>query len=145
MGELHAPLGRDGRVRFRNFDGGVQVKIENVCVAGMSDGKHGFHIHESGDMSNGCKSMGGHYDPHGMHRHGGPQGSRRHGGDLGNVVSRHGCLDNVTLYAPGVTLNEIRGRGIVLHEREDDHGRGGTVESQTTGSAGARISCGRIT
>jgi Cu-Zn family superoxide dismutase len=51
----------------------------------------------------------------------------------------------VTIYAPGIKLNEIRGRGIVLHEREDDNGKAGTDESRTTGSAGARIACGTIT
>lgn len=136
-----------GRVLFEDrFDGrGVNVIIEGVCVPGMADGKHGFHIHESGDMTRECASMGGHYDPHGVHHHGGPDDVHRHAGDLGNVVSRNGCLDNTTVYAPGVTVNDILGRGIVLHEREDDHGKGGTEESRRTGSAGARIACGTIT
>lgn len=138
-----APLG-SGRVLFEDaFDGGgVNVVIEGVCVSGMADGKHGFHIHESGDMTQGCASMGGHYDPHGVQHHGGPDDLHRHAGDLGNVVSRNGCLNNTTVYAPGVTVNDILGRGIVLHEREDDHGKGGDEESRRTGSAGARIACG---
>ena len=141
---LSASLG-GGRVTFHPVAGGVSVNIETVCVGGMTDGKHGFHIHESGDMSQGCTSMGGHYDPHEAHRHGGSEDERRHGGDLGNVVSRNGCLDDVTLFAPDITLSGILGRGIVLHEREDDHGKGGTEDSRTTGSAGARIACGTIT
>ena len=56
------------------------------------------------------------------------------------------CLaTDATLFAPNITLSGILGRGLVLHEREDDHGKGGTVASRTTGSAGARIACGTIT
>ena len=32
-------------------------------VTGLEPGLHGFHIHEFGDMTDGCKSMGGHYNP----------------------------------------------------------------------------------
>ena len=144
MNALGAPLGKDGEVLFRSAPGGVEVQVRNVCVDGMSDGLHGFHVHESGDTTDGCASMGGHYDPHGVHRHGGPHHRLRHLGDLGNLRAQGGCLQDVTFVAPELTLEGIRDRGIVLHAREDDHGRGGTVESRTTGSAGARISCGRI-
>ena len=36
-------------------------------------------------------------------------------------------------------------RTIVVHEREDDLGLGGTVESGKTGSAGSRLDCCIIT
>lgn len=144
MAMLRASLGDDGEVLFRSSSGGVQVQVRNVCVDGMNDGMHGFHIHESGDTSEGCASMGGHYDPHGTRRHGGPHDRLKHLGDLGNLRAQGGCLDDVTFVASELTLEGIRDRGLVLHEREDDHGRGGTIESHTTGSAGARISCGRI-
>jgi hypothetical protein len=40
-------------------------------VSGLSEGLHGFHIHEFGDTRDGCKAAGGHYNPEGM-THGGP-------------------------------------------------------------------------
>jgi len=38
----------------------------------------------------------------------------------------------------------VLGRGVVVHEREDDLGLGGHDDSKTTGHAGARIGCGVI-
>ena len=32
-------------------------------ISGLAPGLHGLHIHESGDMSDGCRSMGGHFNP----------------------------------------------------------------------------------
>lgn len=32
-------------------------------VTGLAIGRHGFHIHQSGDLRNGCEKLGGHFDP----------------------------------------------------------------------------------
>ena len=47
---------------------------------------HGFHIHEKGDLSKGCASMGGHYNPLNK-THGGLDTIIRHLGDLGNIIA----------------------------------------------------------
>jgi Cu-Zn family superoxide dismutase len=48
----------------------------------MIDGFHGFHIHEFGNLLEGCISAGPHYNPHKV-THGGPGEDVRHIGDLG--------------------------------------------------------------
>lgn len=45
------------------------TEVEDNCVVdgtidGLTPGSHGFHIHTSGDLSNGCESLGEHYNPY---------------------------------------------------------------------------------
>ena len=118
----------------------------DFCVAALGDGLRGFHVHESGDTTLGCASMGAHYDPHDHGRHGGPGDAVRHVGDLGNVTSVAGCVRETKVMA-GVDLENVLGRGVVVHAHEDDLGAGAgdaRAESLRTGNAGARVACGRI-
>ena len=55
----------------------------------MNDGLHGFHIHENGDLTEGCKSAGSHFNPDKKH-HGGLETNHSHIGDLGNIRSKNG-------------------------------------------------------
>lgn len=52
------------------IDDGYITKIE-ATITGLSDGLHGFHIHEFGNLIKGCISAGPHYNPHGK-KHGDP-------------------------------------------------------------------------
>ncbi|XP_045163489.2 superoxide dismutase [Cu-Zn]-like [Mercenaria mercenaria] len=108
--------------------------------------KLGFHVHANGDISNGCRSIGLHYNPLNTD-HGGPADpkSRRHVGDLGNVIANRLGKVTVNFAAPNpVSLYgdmPIIGRTLDLHEREDDLGRGGKPGSTVSGNAGASIAC----
>lgn len=112
----------------------------------LPPGKHGFHIHEIGDMRKGCDSLGSHYNPyHGSHS--GLNEEKSHLGDFGNIVvdGTGRCHSEIFVY--GLLLssqNNVIGRSMVIHEKVDDLGRGPNEESKKTGNSGARISCGII-
>lgn len=147
---LTGSAGVEGTVTFtQSGDGPTKVV---ASFSGLAAGKHGFHIHEFGDTTNGCMSTGPHFNPAGKD-HGAPTDENRHAGDLGNVVATaDGCvfeLEDVQIPLDGT--NSIIGRACVIHELEDDLGKGDSSEigtqgktSKTTGNAGARLACGVI-
>ena len=134
-----------GTVKFRQESDGQPCTITGK-LTNLKPGKHGFHIHQFGDQTNGCTSTGGHFNPEGK-EHGGPTDTNRHYGDLGNVeVGNDGVIDiNITDSFVSLTgPNSVIGRAVVVHADEDDLGRGGFPDSKTTGHAGARLACGVI-
>ncbi|XP_050677970.1 superoxide dismutase [Cu-Zn] [Leptidea sinapis] len=116
-------------------------------VSGLTKGKHGFHVHEFGDNTNGCTSAGPHFNPEKL-EHGGPTSTVRHVGDLGNIeAGTDGGVTKVCIQDSQISLtgpNNIVGRTLVVHADPDDLGIGGHELSKTTGNAGARIACGVI-
>ena len=94
-------------------------------------GKHGLHVHEFGDTTNGCMSTGPHFNPNNMD-HGAPTDKIRHAGDLGNVEATAGGCDFTIedMQIPLSGANSIIGRAFVIHELEDDLGRGDSSENR---------------
>ncbi|KAA0203741.1 Superoxide dismutase-like [Hyalella azteca] len=115
-------------------------------ITGLTPGPHGFHIHQTGNLTEGCKSTGGHYNPF-ERVHGAPHDHVRHVGDLGNIVANERGEALVDITDHQVTLvgpNSVVGRAFVVHEGRDDLGQGGHETSKTTGNAGGRVGCGVI-
>ena len=113
-------------------------------ISGLEPGEHGFHIHEYGDLSQGCESAGGHYNPDNV-EHGNLQNG--HVGDLGNITANEDGIAKFTIKAERVDLigdRSVVGRAIVVHKDVDDLGKGGDAESLKTGNAGDRLACGVI-
>ncbi|XP_026275925.2 superoxide dismutase [Cu-Zn]-like isoform X2 [Frankliniella occidentalis] len=133
-----------GNITFIQLGDGPVVIFGNV--SGLAPGRHGFHVHEKGDVSTGCAAAGGHFNPEGK-KHGGPEDSERHVGDLGNIVANEFGVATIRTEDRVISLmgpHGIIGRAVVVHSHEDDLGRGGYPDSLTTGHAGDRVACGTI-
>ena len=50
----------EGTITLHEFSSATKITGN---IVGLSEGKHGFHVHEFGNTENGCKSFGGHYNP----------------------------------------------------------------------------------
>jgi Cu-Zn family superoxide dismutase len=122
--------------------------IVDIQVSGLKkNSKHGFHVHESGDLSENCKSMCAHFNPY-EKNHGCPGMKERHVGDLGNLQTdaqggAHYRMRDSVIKLRGNKANII-GRGLIIHADEDDCGQGGFPDSLTTGHSGERIACAVI-
>ncbi len=128
-----------GTVVFEKVGDGVKVTAD---VGGFEPNtKHGFHIHEFGDLgSPDATSAGGHFNPNG-HDHALENAENRHNGDLGNLTADENGHATLTLTVDNIRLGAgkmgILGRAVIIHAKEDDGG-------QPTGNAGDRIGAGVI-
>jgi Cu-Zn family superoxide dismutase len=128
-----------GEVVVNNYREGVKVKAHFTKLPG---GKHGFHIHKAGDLrGEGCHGLCEHYDI-GKNSHGGSPDDKgeRHTGDLGNIELKNGKFEK-EYYIKGISVRDLWGRSVIVHEDEDDLGKGPFEDSPVTGHSGARIGC----
>jgi len=135
-----------GVVTFTQVGGPTAPVKVTGTIKGLTPGYHGFHIHQLGDMTNGCKSMKGHFNPLQL-KHGAPGDDHRHVGDLGNIVADTNGVATLDMVDSVLSLNGINniiGRGVVIHAGRDDMGKGGDDGSLKTGNAGARVACAVI-
>jgi len=133
-----------------------------INIKGLTPGKHGIHIHQTGNLLEGCTSLCSHFNPDNT-IHGDINDNRknRHAGDLGNIeADSHGNVNTIIidkiLRLDPTSKYSIIGRSVVIHQNRDDLGRGGLNkygniinkklhnESVKTGNAGKRIACGVI-
>jgi superoxide dismutase, Cu-Zn family len=134
-----------GTVRFMDSAKGMVITPR---LSGLPAGVHGFHIHEKGDcgpaMNQGEPAAGfaagGHYDPDDTKRHLGPLSTGGHRGDLPVLaVDSRGDASQAVI-APHLTVEQIRGRSIVIHAGGDNY----SDTPAPLGGGGARIACGMI-
>ncbi|KAG7196698.1 hypothetical protein KM043_016028 [Ampulex compressa] len=131
-----------GVIRFVQITEGC---IIDGTVDGLTPGHHGLHVHECGDISQGCDSVGEHFNPNNT-IHGGPEddASKRHAGDLGNITANIAGRAVFRKLDKLLTISEIIGRSLVITEDQDDLGKGTNPESKINGNSGNRIACGII-
>lgn len=127
-----------GIITFTETPEGVKIDAE---VFNLTPGKHGFHVHEFGDLSaEDGMATGGHYNPDHVD-HAGPDSEHRHAGDLGNLEADATGYAKYTRLDKELQMNggeSVVGRSIIVHVGEDD------LKSQPTGNAGARVAQGVI-
>ena len=131
----------EGEVLFLQQKEGVLVKSD---FQKLPSGKHGYHIHQAGDLrGDGCKLACAHWHKGSPTDHGGAPNTRgpRHTGDLGNIESSKKVYRH---FLKGVHVQELWGRSLIIHEDEDDLGKGSHEDSKTTGHSGKRIACAII-
>jgi superoxide dismutase, Cu-Zn family len=127
-----------GTITFTKTNEGIKVIAD---LQGLSQGMHGFHIHEFGDCSSADGvSAGGHFNPDKM-QHAGPMDMSRHEGDMGNIMADASGKAHLEYTDKMLTFegpHSILGRSIIVHKGEDD------LKSQPAGNAGPRVACGVI-
>lgn len=142
---LAGTAGVSGVVSFEQAAEGGLTRIAGT-IKGLKPGKHGFHIHQFGDLSDGCVTAGPHFNPFNK-THGAFEDEDRHLGDLGNIMADKNGVAQIKLECNLVSLvgeHSVLGRSVIVHADEDDLGKGGHELSLTTGNAGARLACGVI-
>ncbi|KAH8300632.1 hypothetical protein KR018_000089, partial [Drosophila ironensis] len=134
-----------GVVRFTSITNEAPGVVVDGVVDGLEPGQHGFHIHECGDTSAGCSSVGGHYNPR-QSPHGGQTAGEdeRHAGDLGNIRADESGRATFRFVDPILEMMDIVGRSVVITANPDDLGQGGNQQSLIDGNSGERIACGII-
>jgi Cu-Zn family superoxide dismutase len=129
-----------GQVNFVEKDGAMQVA---ASVRGLDPGRHGLHIHETGDCSApDATSAGGHFAPDGD-PHGAPDSApeSHHVGDLGNLSADRQGVAQLSLTDRELAFdgeNGVAGRAVIVHAQPDD------METQPSGAAGPRVACGVV-
>lgn len=135
------PIGGSGVQGVIHFDRHGKELLITGKISGLKPGKHGFHVHEFGDLTDTHKgeSAGGHFNPQGA-PHGRPSDPKRHVGDFGNLEANPQGVAVVHLTDTVATLDgphAILGRALVVHAGEDKF-------TQPVGDAGARVAFGII-
>jgi Cu-Zn family superoxide dismutase len=133
-----------GTISLAQAEHGVVMRID---VRGLTAGKHGLHIHQTGACTPDFQAAGGHFNPadteHGFHAPGG-----YHAGDLPNLdVAADGTakaeffVPDVTIHGPASealphALHDEDGAAVIIHAATDDY--------KTMASSGGRQACGVI-
>ncbi len=127
-----------GTGTFAEKDNKVTLTLD---IAGATPGKHGAHIHETGDCSApNASSAGGHWNP-ATKTHGTPDPAH-HLGDLGNIDVGADGKGKLTLSREWTvgdgSATDVVGKALVIHASEDD------LMTDPAGNSGDRQACGVI-
>ena len=100
-------------------------------IKGLTPGLHGTHVHVKGDLTDGCASTGGHYNPFGVELFAD-----------GNAGLYIGNLGNIEANAEGVAVFDITYENLPLSGDYSVLGRSIVIHGEKDG--GPRVACGVI-
>eukprot|EP00656_Telonema_subtile_P015606 TRINITY_DN18205_c0_g1_i2.p1 TRINITY_DN18205_c0_g1~~TRINITY_DN18205_c0_g1_i2.p1 ORF type:complete len:196 (-),score=54.40 TRINITY_DN18205_c0_g1_i2:183-770(-) len=119
-------------------------------VSGLDPGKHGLHVREFGDFTDGPGSARGIFNPD-CKTHGSPEDADRMAGDLGNIEADADGKAVIDISDAVATLfgdRSILARSLVIHENEDDLGTGAEEDEESStkldGNVGEGVAWGVI-
>ncbi|WP_086608301.1 superoxide dismutase family protein [Erythrobacter donghaensis] len=133
-----------GTVIFTPAANGV---IVTASLKNLTEGMHGFHIHETGACTPDFTAAGSHFNPQGK-EHGFDTEGGYHTGDLPNISIGADGTGEASFTVPGVTLagkttdqnpyllGDADGSAVMIHAEADDY--------RAMASSGARVACGVI-
>lgn len=131
-----------GTARLMDADGGLKIIVD--IHGGLTDGLHGFHVHQNPSCAPGqtdgkavaAAAAGGHLDTQKSGHHMGPSGEG-HMGDLPVISVTGGMAMNQVLWAPRLTLAQVRGHALMIHAGGDNY----RDAPQPLGGGGGRAAC----
>jgi len=111
-----------GQIHFIDTKQGAKITLD---LYGFKEKKvHAIHIHEYGNLTQGCHSTGGHYNPKNMNH--GYKYPKKHVGDLINNINPNSKgMVNLVFYDKHIKVKDVVGRAIVIHYLPDDLGKQG--------------------
>ena len=129
-----------GTVAFTQGPRGVLVSAD---VSGLSEGWHGFHVHESGSCEPDFSAAGGHFAPNAK-GHGFMREDGGHPGDMPNIYAGADGAAKSDYFHESISLSpgdghlfDADGSAIIIHAKPDSYGE--------DPGAGDRVACGVIT
>jgi Cu-Zn family superoxide dismutase len=117
---------RIGTLALRGHPAGL---LALPLLQGLKPGPHAMHVHTNGACGPGERdgktgagtAAGGHYDPADTDRYAGPY---RDGalGDMPNLYVEADGTSTIPVLAPRLSLEDVRGRSIMIHAGADRYG-----------------------
>ncbi|BEK84569.1 superoxide dismutase[Cu-Zn] [Nocardia seriolae] len=130
-----------GTATFTSKGGHLEVIVE---AHGLKPGFHGLHLHQNGKCEGDFTSAGGHLQV-------GEANAHPSSGDLTSLQVLKDGTATLTTTTDSVTLDEIKGKALIVHAGADNFGNIPTryaaapdADTLATGDAGARVACGVV-
>ena len=121
-----------GKILFTQESSVLKVRID---LEGFEPNKdYAIHIHEFGDLSKGCQSLGPHFNPKQQCHGSDMYVKHHHAGDLmNNIKSNHKGQVSLSFNTKVLSTNYnsskcILGRSVVIHYYADDLGQKGIIK-----------------